>query len=448
MTGTRVGGCEPVGVRHLWWIPGAAGVGFLASFAFTDWLRFPATASQLVHVLLVAGLLGLYVQRTGPPVRAILRRRLGPGLALGVVGGLTLAWRVWADPPSTGQTGILFVWDLLWRGVIYGTIDGLLLSAFPWLVTWRALGGETASVPKRVGLSLLALGCALGVTSAYHLGYPDFRGPKVGKANLGNAIATLPTLLAASPVASPLAHAILHVAAVVHDPQSDLFLPPHELPSIREARRAGHATTLVDIDFPLRGTWRVVQPPGHPREAYDFVGIRDDGWYFSGSWARYLLWTGPASGWSGWSQPVYAPIDGTVVAARDEWPDRRTVNLLHDGLRFLLSQDPRREHPAARGQLRHHPGGRRGGAARAPEKRVPPRLAGQAVTRGALIGVVGNSGNSLVPHLHLQVMDNPDPLTARLVPLRVRRYERWVRNAWQAVGSAMPAGGDRIRLLP
>jgi len=447
MTGTIVGGCEPVGVRHLWWIPGAAGVGFLASFVFTDWLRFPATASQLVHVLLVTGLLGLYVQRTGPPVRTILRRRLGPGLALGVVGGLTLAWRVWADPPSSGPTGILFVGDLLWRGVIYGTIDGLLLSAFPWLVTWRALGGETASVPKRVGLSLLALGCAFGVTSAYHLGYPDFRGPKVAQANLGNAIATLPTLLAANPVASPLAHAILHVAAVVHDPQSDLFLPPHELPSVREAR---HATTLVDIDFPLRGTWRVVQPPGHPREAYDFVGVGDNGRYFSGSWARYLLWTGPASGWSGWSQPVYAPIDGTVVAARDEWPDRRTVNLLHDGLRYLLVPPKILD-----GNIQPLAGNyviiQAGAVAvllahlRNGSLRVSP---GQAVTRGALIGVVGNSGNSLVPHLHLQVMDNPDPLTARLVPLRVRRYERWVRNAWQAVGSAMPAGGDRIRLLP
>jgi hypothetical protein len=49
-----------------------------------------------------------------------------------------------AGPPSAGPAGIEFVWDLVWRGAIYETIDGLLLSAFPWLVTWRALGGEAA----------------------------------------------------------------------------------------------------------------------------------------------------------------------------------------------------------------------------------------------------------------------------------------------------------------
>jgi hypothetical protein len=30
-----------------------------------------------------------------------------------------------------GPAGIVFVWDLMWRGGIYGTIDGVLLSAFP-----------------------------------------------------------------------------------------------------------------------------------------------------------------------------------------------------------------------------------------------------------------------------------------------------------------------------
>jgi hypothetical protein len=37
----------------------------------------------------------------------------------------------------------------------------------------------------------------------------------------------MPTLLSLNPLASPIAHAMLHVAAVTHDPRSDLFLPPH-----------------------------------------------------------------------------------------------------------------------------------------------------------------------------------------------------------------------------
>jgi hypothetical protein len=56
----------------------------------------------------------------------------------------------------------------------------------------------------------------------------DFRGPKLLQATVGNAIVALPTLLSRNPLASPLAQATLHVTAVVHNLQSDLFLPPHE----------------------------------------------------------------------------------------------------------------------------------------------------------------------------------------------------------------------------
>lgn len=94
-------------------------------------------------------------------------------------------------------------------------------------MTWRALGGESGSARRRVGIGIVALAASLVVTSSYHLGYRDFRGAKLTQANLGNAIATVPTLLARNPVASPLAHAILHVATVAHDARSELFLPPH-----------------------------------------------------------------------------------------------------------------------------------------------------------------------------------------------------------------------------
>jgi hypothetical protein len=448
MTSTMRRASEPPGFSHLWWIPGAACIGFLASFLLSDRLRLPATAYQLAYVILVVAFLGLYTRWTALPGHATLRRRLGPALALGLIAGLALAWRVSQDPPSAGPAGILFVGDILWRGVIYGTIDGLLLSAFPWLVTWRAFGGEAASGPKRVGLSFAALGFALLVASAYHLGYRDFRGPTLAQAILGNAIATLPTALAANPVGSPLAHVMLHIAAVVHDPQSDLFLPPHELAAAREARRAEHAMTAVDIDFPLRGTWRVFQPPGHARHAYDFVAVGDDGRYVSHPWLAYLVNAGPAAAWYGWEQPVYAPFDGIVVAASDGWPDREAVNLLRDGLRpflfppKLVDGDIR---PIAGNYEIIESGGvavllahlRRGSLA---------VRAGQRVVRDERLGAVGNSGNSLAPHLHLEALDGPDPSRARIIPFRLRRYERWARGSWEEVRLGSPAAGERIRI--
>jgi len=219
---------EPRGSRHLLWIPATAAVGFSGSFVFADRLELLAPAYHLVYFALVGSFVTLYAIRTQLQVRAVLRRRARPALALGILGGLAVIQGVLATPPSSGPSGFLFAWDLFWRGLLYGVIDGMLLSALPWLITWRAFGGEGKSLARCVGISLLALGFALGVTSVYHLGYPDFRGPKLAQANLGNAIASLPTLLARNPVASPVAHGILHITAVVHNPQSELFLPPHE----------------------------------------------------------------------------------------------------------------------------------------------------------------------------------------------------------------------------
>jgi hypothetical protein len=111
--------------------------------------------------------------------------------------------------------------------VIYGVVDGALLSSFPWLVTWRAFDGEHAGAGRRVAISLLALVSGPRDHVGVSRGYREFRGPKLAQANVGNAIASLPTLVARNPLASPLAHAILHIAAVAHNPRSNLFLPPH-----------------------------------------------------------------------------------------------------------------------------------------------------------------------------------------------------------------------------
>lgn len=48
---------------------------------------------------------------------------------------------------------------------------------------------------------------------------------------------------------------------------------------------------------------------------------------------------------------------------------------------------------------------------------------GQSVTKGQLLGKVGNSGHTLAPHLHLQAMDRPSSLAANGVPYVFERFQ-------------------------
>ena len=48
-----------------------------------------------------------------------------------------------------------------------------------------------------------------------------------GKPVTGDLIWSVPTLATLNPVGAPIAHVGLHVAAVAHNYDTELFLPPH-----------------------------------------------------------------------------------------------------------------------------------------------------------------------------------------------------------------------------
>jgi hypothetical protein len=130
---------------------------------------------------------------------------------------------------ATGRPGgVELVGAVLWRGVVYGFADGILLSAFPILAVFAAFRPlRERSRRAVVGIGALALAVSLLFTAVYHLGYSDFRSSKVAKPMAGDVLWSAPTLLTLNPLGAPVAHAGLHVSAVVHAYETDLFLPPH-----------------------------------------------------------------------------------------------------------------------------------------------------------------------------------------------------------------------------
>lgn len=227
-------------LSHLAWVPAAAALGFAVSFVFGDRLVLPVDLYYAIYVSAVGGFLWLYRRRTGLDLRLWLSRRLVGAIVLGLAGGLVLVRGVLAQPETEPLAGLMLWWAILWRGVVYGAVDGLLLLAFPWVVVWRALGAERAGWGRKVLAALLSWVAILLVTTVYHLGYEDFRSTKIVQPNLGSTLAAAPTLVSANPIASPISHVFLHVAAVLHSPETELFLPPH--------RRRGRGEAPIDID--------------------------------------------------------------------------------------------------------------------------------------------------------------------------------------------------------
>ncbi len=214
-----------------WWLLAGLVLAFGVPFVLAD---LAGLQRDLYYAFYVAGVftfVGLWARKTQQPVRAFLTRRWRWAVSLGVMAGVLLAFTVLREPSTTHPHGLTFAGAILWRGVVYGAADGLLLSAFPIL----AVFGLFASKPLRersrkavAGIGALAVVVSLLFTAVYHVGYPEFRGSKVARPLTGDVMWSVPTLVTLSPLGTPIAHVATHVTAVVHSYHTDLFLPPHE----------------------------------------------------------------------------------------------------------------------------------------------------------------------------------------------------------------------------
>lgn len=222
-------------------------------------------------------------------------------------------------------------------------------------------------------------------------------------------------------------------------------------------------TPLV-VGMPLRGEWFCPNTPGSrvpshgtdrlgTRYAYDFVQTdwTRRGWpAYRVSLPHYLLRGAALKDYYCYGQPIYAPCGGVVVQAQDGWPERARTNLFADIANayknahfFDPDLDDVRRVACNFVILETGPGVFAGLAHMQPGS-VCVRT-GQTVRQGELLGRVGHSGNSYMPHLHFQLMDSCDLAAANGLPCVFERYEIWRDGAWQTVEKGMPRAEGRIR---
>jgi len=82
------------------------------------------------------------------------------------------------------------------------------------------------TVLRRARYVAIAVPMILVITATYHLGYPQYRQDGVAKPEVGNTLISIPMLATANPVGSIAAHISMHVTAVTHSYETNVFLPP------------------------------------------------------------------------------------------------------------------------------------------------------------------------------------------------------------------------------
>jgi hypothetical protein len=216
-------------VQHIQWLVGGFALGFLVPFVFADLLGLQRDVYYGVYSVFVFAFFALWVHSTDQSLRKMIARRWVLAIVLGLVVAGVMSFVVLRQDATARPSGLTLASAVIWRGVVYGAADGLLLSSFPILAVFAAFTGSPlrSTFSGKIRIGALALLASVVMTGAYHAGYSDFRSGKIANPIAGDAIWSIPTLVTLNPIAAPIAHIGLHVTAVLHSYHTDLFLPPH-----------------------------------------------------------------------------------------------------------------------------------------------------------------------------------------------------------------------------
>ena len=192
-----------IGVRlgvsaHWAWLAGGFVVAFAVPFLLADVLEINRDVFYGLYAIAVLGLIGLWARSTGYDLVAAIKRRWLWAVGLGALFAGVMAFTAIRTEDATARPdGLELIGAVLWRGVVYGAVDGLFLSVFPILVVFAAFAGSRLNdrFAGKLAIGIAALVASLAMTAVYHFGYSDFRSDKVAKPLTGDVLWSVPTLV-------------------------------------------------------------------------------------------------------------------------------------------------------------------------------------------------------------------------------------------------------------
>jgi hypothetical protein len=217
----------PLASRDAAWFVFGSAIAFAIPFLGVSVLDLQHDLYYLAYCVVTLALLASYVRVEQIDVVSVFRRQWRWSVGIGVVLAAFLVFNVLHGSAATARPhGTYFVFELAWRGLGYGIIDALLLTAFPGIVAYRILHGRISGMTGRLRYLALALPLIIIITATYHWGYPQIRQDGLTRPETGNTLISIPMLATANPAGSIIAHASMHITAVTHAYETRDYLPP------------------------------------------------------------------------------------------------------------------------------------------------------------------------------------------------------------------------------
>lgn len=217
------------GMEALVWIIAASLLGIGVASIFAGRLHLPRNTYLIFYIPMATALIAAFFLANEMDISSLFTRNLGWGLVGAAVVTVVVVKNVLSQPSSPRRSGPGLLLDVLWPGLTYGVVDALLLSVLPVAAVLSAFSGAgwAEGWAGELALGALALLASVVVAGIYHLGYPEFRGPAVMGAIVGNGVMSLAFILTSNPLAAILPHTVMHVAAILHGRDTTYQLPPH-----------------------------------------------------------------------------------------------------------------------------------------------------------------------------------------------------------------------------
>lgn len=178
-------------------------------------------------------------------------------------------------------------------------------------------------------------------------------------------------------------------------------------------------TQQTDLHFPLRGAWWAIQGSDwsdqHKQEVFsqayalDFVKLGPENHFYRNSGADL-------TDHYSWDQPVYATAGGKVAYICYDMPDLAPGTLPNP---LMFRDDPRRI--LGNAVAISHGNSEFSYFAHLQQASIQVNQ-GELIRRGALIGRVGNSGQSPGPHLHFHLMEGPNLFIDQGLPVKFSHF--------------------------